>query len=191
PKGGLPRQNLHNGAWALWAATTVEGSLTKAERKELIDQLLDRQQEDGGWGLPSLGGWVRSDGTAQETASDGYATGLVLHVLQTAGGPKDDRTVGEGLDWLNDNQRAPGGWRGVASRTTRNVPPPATPASSCRTQRPPMPCSPSATEPSDPRRLTRGASRAPPGNTMTAFRAASKSSRTCSLSTPSNRGSDS
>src|SRR5262249_22748968 len=119
-KAGLPRQNLHNRAWALWAATTVEGILTKAERRELIDQLLDRQQEDGGWGLPSLGGRVRSDGTAQETASDGYATGLVLHVLQTAGVPKDDEKVGEGLGWLKHNQAATGAWRGVSVNKERD-----------------------------------------------------------------------
>src|SRR5262249_28228771 len=57
-KDGLPGQNLHNRAWGLWAATKVEGTLTQAERRELVDQLLDKQQEDGGWSLPSLGGWV-------------------------------------------------------------------------------------------------------------------------------------
>jgi squalene-hopene/tetraprenyl-beta-curcumene cyclase len=119
-KDGLPRQNLHNRAWGLWAATRVEGILTQAERRELVEQLLDRQQEDGGWSLPSLGGWVRSDGTAQEAASDGYATGLVLHVLQTAGVTKDDAKVGKGLGWLKHNQSATGAWRGVSVNKRRD-----------------------------------------------------------------------
>ena len=119
-KAGLPRQNLHNRAWGLWAATQVEGILSKAERKKLVDQLLDRQQEDGGWSLPALGRWVRSDGTAQETASDGYATGLVLHVLQTAGVPKDDAKVTKGLDWLRHHQLATGAWRGVSVNKQRD-----------------------------------------------------------------------
>jgi squalene-hopene/tetraprenyl-beta-curcumene cyclase len=113
-KDGLRRQNLHNRAWGLWAATQVEGILTKSEQKDVIDQLLDRQQEDAGWSLPSLGAWVRNDGTAQETASDGYATALVLHVLQTAGVPKDQGKVARGLDWLRRNQTATGAWRSVS-----------------------------------------------------------------------------
>jgi squalene-hopene/tetraprenyl-beta-curcumene cyclase len=119
-KEGLRQQNLHNRAWVLWAATNVEGILTKAEQKQLVDQLLDRQQPDGGWNLPSLGTWVRSDGTAQETASDGYATGLVLHVLQTAGVSKDDLKIAKGLDWLKQNQSKTGAWRGVSVNKKRD-----------------------------------------------------------------------
>jgi squalene-hopene/tetraprenyl-beta-curcumene cyclase len=113
-KDGLRRQNLHNQAWRLWAATQVEGILTKRQRKDVIDQLLDRQQEDGGWSLPSLGTWVRNDRTAQETGSDSYATALVLHVLQTAGVPKDHGKVAKGLDWLKRNQTGTGAWRSVS-----------------------------------------------------------------------------
>jgi squalene-hopene/tetraprenyl-beta-curcumene cyclase len=113
-RDGLPRQTLHNRAWGLWAATKVQGILIQAEQKRLIDQLLDRQQQDGGWSLPSLGAWVRSDRTAQETLSDGYATALVLHVLQTAGVPKDQVKVARGLHWLKRNQAATGAWRSVS-----------------------------------------------------------------------------
>jgi hypothetical protein len=113
-RDGLRGQSLHNRAWGLWAATQVEGALTKAEQQQVIDQLLDKQREDGGWGLPALGTWVRSDRTAQEASSDGYATGLVLHVLQTAGVPKDHARVARGLDWLRRNQGAGGGWRSAS-----------------------------------------------------------------------------
>jgi squalene-hopene/tetraprenyl-beta-curcumene cyclase len=113
-KDRLPKQNLHNRAWGLWAAAKVEGILTEAERKGLINQLLNKQQADGGWGLPSLGTWVRSDRTAQETASDGYATGLILHVLQTAGVPKGQVKVARGLDWLKRSQSVTGLWRSVS-----------------------------------------------------------------------------
>jgi squalene-hopene/tetraprenyl-beta-curcumene cyclase len=119
-KAGLQEQNLHNRAWALWAAAKVEGILAKAQQKQLVDQLLDRQQHDGGWSLPSLGTWVRSDGTAQETASDGYATGLVLHVLQTTGVSKDDMKIAKGLDWLKQNQSVSGAWRGVSVNKKRD-----------------------------------------------------------------------
>jgi hypothetical protein len=119
-KNGLPRQNLHNQTLALWAAAKVEGTLTQAEKKKLVEQLLERQREDGGWSLPSLGAWVRSDGTAQETASDGYATGLVLHVLQTAGMSKNDAKIAKGLDWLKHHQTTTGAWRGVSVNKKRD-----------------------------------------------------------------------
>jgi squalene-hopene/tetraprenyl-beta-curcumene cyclase len=107
----LPKQNLHNRAWGLWAATKVGGILTKAEQEKLIDQLLEKQRTDGGWSLPSLGPWARMDGTAQETASDGYASAFVLLVLQAAGVPKDDPKIAKGLAWLKRNQAATGAWR--------------------------------------------------------------------------------
>jgi squalene-hopene/tetraprenyl-beta-curcumene cyclase len=119
-KDGLRRQNLHNRVWALWASTKVQGMLTKAEQKELIDQLLDGQHDDGGWNLSSLGTWVRSDGTAQETKSDGYATGLVLHVLQTAGATHDDVRIAKGLNWLKSNQSATGAWRSMSVNKERD-----------------------------------------------------------------------
>jgi squalene-hopene/tetraprenyl-beta-curcumene cyclase len=113
-KDGLRRQNLHNRAWGLWAAAKVEGILTPAEQKKVIEELLDKQQDDGGWSLPSLGTWARSDRTAQETLSDGYATGFVLHVLLTAGAPKDDVKIAKGLAWLKRNQAATGAWRSAS-----------------------------------------------------------------------------
>jgi squalene-hopene/tetraprenyl-beta-curcumene cyclase len=119
-KDGLQRQNLHNRVWGLWASAKIEGILTKAEQKKLIDQLLERQHDDGGWSLSSLGTWVRSDGTVQETGSDGYATGLVLHVLQIAGVPKDDVKIAKGLAWLKNNQSARGGWRSVSVNKKRD-----------------------------------------------------------------------
>ncbi len=119
-KKELQGQNLHNKVWGLWASTKVEGILTEAEQKKLFDQLLDKQHDDGGWSLSSLGTWVRSDGTAQESESDGYATGLVLHVLQIAGVPKDDVKIAKGLDWLKSNQSATGAWPGISVNKKRD-----------------------------------------------------------------------
>jgi squalene-hopene/tetraprenyl-beta-curcumene cyclase len=113
-KAGFRTRNLHNRTWALWAATKVDGILTSAERKNVIDELLAKRQDDGGWNLPSLGIWARNDGTAQETASDGYATGLVLYVLQEAGVPREDRKIAGGLAWLKRHQTASGAWRGFS-----------------------------------------------------------------------------
>jgi squalene-hopene/tetraprenyl-beta-curcumene cyclase len=109
-KDQFPRQNLHNRIWGLWAATQLEGILTRAEQKETSDRLLARQQADGGWSLLALGPWERSSGSARQDASDGYATALILHVLQTAGLSKDHEKVARGLDWLKRNQAVTGAW---------------------------------------------------------------------------------
>jgi hypothetical protein len=119
-KDRLPKQDLHNSAWCLWAAAKVEGILSKSQQQQLVDELLNRQRPDGGWNLPSLGTWVRSDGTAQDTTSDGYATGLVLHVLQTAGVSKDNEKVARGLAWLKHNQSDIGAWRSVSLNKKRD-----------------------------------------------------------------------
>lgn len=119
-KDGLAKQHLHNRVWALWAATRVEGILSKAQQKRLIEELLAKQQPDGGWSLPSLGTWVRSDGTAHETASDGYATGLILHVLQTAGMSKDNVKIAKGRAWLMHHQLETGAWRGFSVNKKRD-----------------------------------------------------------------------
>jgi squalene-hopene/tetraprenyl-beta-curcumene cyclase len=113
-KDQLPKQNLHNRAWGLWASTQVEGILTKAEQNELSDRLLAKQQADGGWSLLALGPWARSLGSTRLSAPDSYATALVLHVLQTAGMPKDHTKVAKGLDWLKRNQAATGAWLSVS-----------------------------------------------------------------------------
>lgn len=119
-KNRLPKQNLHNRAWALWADKKIGEILTKAERQKLIHRLLERRQDDGGWSLPSLGTWMRNDRTPQETASDGYATALVLHVLQTAGVPKDDVRIAKALAWLKRSQSPTGAWRSVSLVKKRN-----------------------------------------------------------------------
>lgn len=110
-KRGLAKQNLFNRAFALWASCGLKETLKPEERQAIVKELFDKQQTDGGWSLPSLGTFVRSDKTEQETTSDGYATGLVLHVLQTAGMAKDEARIAKGLAWLRSNQAATGEWR--------------------------------------------------------------------------------
>lgn len=110
-KDEFAKQCLHDQTWALWASAKLQAILTKSERQKLIEQLLGLQRGDGGWALPSLGPWVRNDRTPQEMGSDGYASGLVLHVLQTVGVPKSDSKIAKGLEWLNRNQAPSGAWR--------------------------------------------------------------------------------
>jgi squalene-hopene/tetraprenyl-beta-curcumene cyclase len=116
----LPCQNLYNRAWALWASVALDGVLTPQGRQEIIAQLLAKQQADGGWSLGSLGDFARHDGTPEPTASDGYATGFVLHALQTAGLSRDDARIGRGIRWLVGHQMSTGEWRGVSVNKDRD-----------------------------------------------------------------------
>jgi squalene-hopene/tetraprenyl-beta-curcumene cyclase len=104
----------------LWASLTLDGILTPEQRKEFTAQILAKQQDDGGWNLASLGEYKRIDGSAQEVASDGYATGLILHVLLNAGARKDDQAIAKGLDWLREHQEATGEWKACSVNKKRN-----------------------------------------------------------------------
>ncbi len=105
----LPNQNLNNQIWLLWASSKVPNLLTALQRQTIIDAAFHTQQKDGGWSLSSLGTKSPS-GFVPDAHSDGYATGLVLHVLQEAGLKKRDVRIASGLAWLRSNQRSNGAW---------------------------------------------------------------------------------
>jgi len=109
----LPSQSLINRVFLLWASSKVPGILKPDQQKSIIDEVLGKQQPDGGWSTSSLviGGWKRKDGTALETGSDGYGTGLVAFVLQEAGVPRSQAALKSSLSWLTRNQdKAAGLW---------------------------------------------------------------------------------
>lgn len=118
-RGNSTKQNLYNRICLLWASTKMAGLLSEEERTRIIDEIHSKQQQDGGWRLSSLGEFERSDAVPQETASDGYATGLILHVLQTAGLTKDHSNVKKGLVWLRANQKPSGAWTGSSVNKKR------------------------------------------------------------------------
>ena len=97
----------------LWAAAKVPELIEPDRQKAIISELLEKQQSDGGWSLSSLSGaWKRSDGTAQEVESDGYATGLITFALQQSGVPPENAQLKSGLSWLTANQnKTEGSWQ--------------------------------------------------------------------------------
>ncbi len=83
-------QPLVNQLYVLWASAREPKLLTRAERKALLDALRAQQQTDGGFRAAALDARERVDHTAQSTASDGYATGLAVLALESAGTPERD-----------------------------------------------------------------------------------------------------
>ena len=119
-KKNFDSQNLHNRVWMLWASARMKGLLTPEEKDRLIEQILAKQQAGGGWSLASLGDFARKDVTSQLTTPDGYATGLILHVLQVAGLTKETPQIKKGLSWLRSNQDATGAWRAMSVNKNRS-----------------------------------------------------------------------
>ncbi len=120
---GFGSQSPINRTVALWAAARLPGILTADEKAALLRDLAGAQRPDGGWSLTALAGsWKRHDGTALETASDGYATGLVAYAMAGAGVPRTERSLAAGLHWLKQNQSAADGrWVGYSLNKERDL----------------------------------------------------------------------
>lgn len=106
-----PAQHLHQRAMLLWADSYFGDLLKADERTAIVEELVAKQREDGGWAAATLGLWKRADGTPQQTeVSDGYGTGFTLYVLRQGGVPADDLRIQRGIAWLKANQRESGRW---------------------------------------------------------------------------------
>src|SRR5262249_8290381 len=87
------------------ASTKLPGLLTRAQQKAILEEALSKQQANGGFSLTSLvGNWKRRDGTALETKSDGYATGLVAFGLQQASPSGEQLRVKRRIAWRGTKQ---------------------------------------------------------------------------------------
>lgn len=118
----------------LWASTKWHGLLAPDQQKAIIDNIVSRQQSDGGWALSSLGWtwsgtslrtdvnlWFRSNDSPLARKSDGYATGLIVFALEQAGYPHDDAHLRRGRSWLSRNQNPnTGGWPGYSMVNRRD-----------------------------------------------------------------------
>jgi hypothetical protein len=106
-----PTQSLHHRVILLWAATKLPGLMDSAQRQSLVTEVLHAQNSDGGWSLSALMTKKKSKGKALLTNadSDGYATGLVILVLEQTAMPAAAPQVQRGLTWLVRNQQGHGG----------------------------------------------------------------------------------
>jgi squalene-hopene/tetraprenyl-beta-curcumene cyclase len=114
-------QHLLNRVMLLWASGALPDTLTHDQQQSTIDALVRLQQPDGGWSVTSLGAWKRQDASQAETASDGYATGLICFALQVAGVPRTRPELTRGLAWLATHQDpATGIWSAASLNKKRD-----------------------------------------------------------------------
>ena len=107
-------QRAFNRAWALLAASRLQGALAPEQRAAIVRDLEAAQRADGGWSMTDLGTW-RWDKTAAPfsgpgktdsallSAADGYATGLVVYALRQSGHGTSPAVV-KGQQWLRTHQ---------------------------------------------------------------------------------------
>jgi hypothetical protein len=107
-------QPMVNKIVTLWASASMPDLLTKAQEMALVAEIEKLQHADGGWSLTDLGTWERRDKTPLETRSDGYATGLIVLVLEEQGSVSrgaTNATTRRGVNWLLANQdKTTGSW---------------------------------------------------------------------------------
>jgi len=114
-------ETLFNRVMLLWASSKFPDLLTAEQQQAIISAVNAKQQDDGGWTMATLGSWKRVDSTPLDMASDGYATGLIALVLQSAGVAATDAHVSRGVSWLSSHQDAATGmWHATSLNKQRD-----------------------------------------------------------------------
>ena len=103
-------QSLHHRVMLLWASRKLSGLLQETQRQSIVADVQRVQNNDGGWSLSSLlTKSAESHRLLTDTASDGYATGLVTLVLEQTAMPGTSPEVRRSRAWLTRNQLGHGG----------------------------------------------------------------------------------
>jgi len=115
-------QSTLNRAVALWASGKLPKLLKPEQRAAIVEEILGKQREDGGWSASSLvmKEWKRKDGTPMDAESDGYGTGLMVVALAQSGIKSADSQIAKGRAWLERNQDASGAWLSTSMNKKRD-----------------------------------------------------------------------
>jgi squalene-hopene/tetraprenyl-beta-curcumene cyclase len=115
-------QSVLNRLGLLWASAKLPGLLTPAQKDAILQDLWNKQHDDGGWSASTLvpSTWKRKDSTELETKTDGYATGLASFVLRQAGVARTDPRLSKALTWLDHNQEKAGMWLATSLNKQRD-----------------------------------------------------------------------
>jgi hypothetical protein len=99
----------------LWASAKLPDVLPEATRRQILSEVWQKQQADGGWTIESLGPWKKREAAPPSEGSNSYATALAAFTLQQAGIPRSDARMIRATDWLKAHQDTEtGSWRAVS-----------------------------------------------------------------------------
>ena len=119
---GMDAQTPLDRTVLLWASTRLTGLLTSDQQRAITADALSRQQADGGFTLSNLvGSWKRKDDTQLDSASDGYATGLIAFALEQFRAPEVQPALKRALAWLNAHQAEDGRWPASSLNKNRDL----------------------------------------------------------------------
>ena len=109
-RGDSKDRPWHNRLALLWASTKLPELLGAPARRALIDEILQKQQPDGGWTIESLGPWAAHPDAPASAGSNAYASAFTVYVLQQAGVSSP-----RALEWLQAHQDPEtGAWPAVS-----------------------------------------------------------------------------
>jgi hypothetical protein len=91
-------------------------------RQSIIDEVLRKQQADGGWTIEALGPWRPHPEAAPSQGSNSYATGYAAFILQEAGVSRSHAGLVRALDWLRAHQDRQFGFWAAGSLNKRYEP---------------------------------------------------------------------
>lgn len=112
--GMTAEASVHNRIALLWAASTWENLLSQTETAGLVEEIVERQQPDGGFRLKKSSPWWPKDRT------DGYITVFATFVLQLAEDPLATKSSSRGVGWLAKNQQPDGRWDAISPNKDRS-----------------------------------------------------------------------
>lgn len=107
-------QPLHNRLMLLWVSAAMPDLWPQPACQKLIDEVLAKQQPDGGWTVESLGPWKEHPAAAKCSGSDSYATAVAAVALEQAGLKISDSGLAKALVWLQSHQNPAGYWDAIS-----------------------------------------------------------------------------
>jgi squalene-hopene/tetraprenyl-beta-curcumene cyclase len=116
----LPSRPGHVKLAVLWASTTMPSILSAEAKRAIVNEVLKKQQRDGGWSLDALGPWSEhpsAPASLDRAGSNSYATAFTAYVLREAraGSARTDAA----LAWLRSHQdRTTGAWPAASMNKT-------------------------------------------------------------------------
>jgi squalene-hopene/tetraprenyl-beta-curcumene cyclase len=109
----------------LWASTALQSILGAEAKRAIVDEVLKKQQPDGGWSLDALGPWSEhpaAPATLDRAGSNSYATAFTTYVLQQTAARNVTAATTRALEWLRVHQdRRTGAWPATSMNKTYPV----------------------------------------------------------------------